>query len=113
MKALILVADDFADSEFYYRYYRLKEAGIEMDVAGPEKGKITGKHGYSFEANRTFSQVNADDYDMLVLPGGKAPETIRQSTDAVNIAKKMFEDGKITAVICHGIQTLISAGVLK
>src|SRR3989339_367030 len=113
MRALILAADGFEDSEFYYPYYRLKEAGIEVDAAGPQKGMITGKHGYSFEVDKPFSSVSGDDYDMLILPGGKGPEIVRLDKNAVAVTKKMFQDGKIVASICHGIQTLISAGVLR
>jgi len=48
MRAILLIADGFEDSEFYYPYYRLREEGIEVDVAGPEAGTITGKHGYTY-----------------------------------------------------------------
>jgi protease I len=113
MKALILFADGFEDSEFFYPYYRLKEAGLDVDVAAPEKGPVTGKHGYSFEANLAFADVQADGYDLLVLPGGSGPETVRLDDNAVKAAKAMLDAGKPVASICHGIQTLISAGALS
>ncbi|MFN3480838.1 MAG: DJ-1/PfpI family protein, partial [Thermodesulfovibrionales bacterium] len=73
MKALIISADNFEDSELLVPYYRLKEEGIDIDIASIKKGKIKGKHGYEVEANKTLGEVNPDDYDILILPGGKAP----------------------------------------
>jgi len=112
MKALILVADNVEDIEFFYSYYRLREEGIEVDVASSDGGKILGKHGYDFTCNMSFSEANADDYDLLILPGGKAPETVRLQPAAVEIARKMIESDKTVAAVCHGVQTLISANVL-
>ncbi len=113
MKALILAADGFEDSELLYPYYRLQEEQIPVDVAGPEVGTLTGKHGYSTEANLTFGEVRPEEYGLLVLPGGKGPETVRLDEDAVATARQMFEEGKPVAAICHGAQVLISAEVLE
>lgn len=113
MKAVILIADGVEDSEFFYPYYRLQEAGVSVDVAGPRTGSVSGKHGYSFDVTKTFAHLKAADYDLLVLPGGKAPETVRLSEQAVALTGKMFRDNKLVAAICHGSQTLISAGVLE
>lgn len=112
MKALILLAEGFEDSEFLYPYYRLQEEDIEVDVAGPEPGTVTGKHGYTAEIEQNFSSVDADSYDLLVLPGGKAPETVRLNDDALTITETILENGKVVGAICHGAQVLISAGVL-
>lgn len=113
MKALMLIADGFEDLEFFYPYYRLLENKIAVDVAGPEPGEIKGKHGYSFKSHKSFSQLNADDYDFLVLPGGMGPEKVRLSSDAVRVVREMWEANKVIASICHGIQVLISADVLR
>lgn len=113
MKALILAADGVEDVEIQYPYYRLQEAGIEVDVAAPETGPIQGKHGPTVKANMAFSAAKAEDYDVLVLPGGKAPETVRLSDKAVQITKRMMDAGKTVAALCHGPQVLISAGALK
>lgn len=112
-RALILTADGFEDSELFYPYYRLQEAGVRVDVAGPKAGALTGKVGYVFQAQLSFADVRPADYDVLVLPGGKAPEAVRQSELAVGLARTMFEAGKGIAAICHGPQVLISAGVLR
>ena len=113
MKVLFLSADEFEDLELIYPLHRLKEDGHEVYVASFKRGKITGKHGYSVEAQLSFEEVDPDEFDALVLPGGKAPERIRLNEKAVAIARKFFEDGKPVASICHGPQVLISAGVLK
>jgi protease I len=113
MKALIISADNFEDTELLYPYYRLKEEGIEVDIASFRKGTIKGKHGYEIQVDRALNEVNHDDYDILILPGGKAPETIRKDKDALRIARHFFTTKKPVSAICHGPQTLISAGLLK
>jgi len=113
MKVLFLSADEFEDLELIYPFHRLKEENHEVYVASFKRGRITGKHGYSVNADLAFDEVDPDEFDALVLPGGKAPERVRLDEKAVAIAKKMFEDGKPVASICHGPQILISASVLR
>nr|WP_240921712.1 deglycase PfpI [Thermococcus sp. 21S9] len=110
---MFLSANDFEDVELIYPLHRLKEEGHEVYIASFERGKITGKHGYTVEVQLAFDEVDPDEFDALVLPGGKAPERVRLNEKAVAITKKMFEDGKPVASICHGPQILISAKVLK
>ena len=113
MKALIISADNFEDSELLFPYYRFKEEGIQTDVASVRKDKIKGKRGYEVKVNKTLEEVDPDDYDILILPGGKAPEAIRKEKRAIDIAKHFFEKRKPVSAICHGPQTLITAGLLK
>ncbi len=113
MKALLISSDKYEDSELLVPYYRLLEEGIEVDLASMKKGPITGKHGYEVQATKTLSQVSADDYDILVLPGGRAPEAVRKEPKAVEIVRDFFLKGKPVAAICHGPQLLITAGLLK
>ncbi|MFP4105937.1 MAG: type 1 glutamine amidotransferase domain-containing protein [Phycisphaerae bacterium] len=113
MKALFFAADGVEDSELFYPLYRMKEEGVETTLAAPEKGAFSGKHGYSFEADCTFDDINASDFDVLVLPGGSAPEKVRLSDKAISVIKQMADSGKTIASICHGAQSLISADVLK
>jgi protease I len=113
MKALIISADNFEDTELLVPYYRLKEEGVSVDLVSMKKGPIKGKHGYEVEANKALKEIKPDDYDLLVLPGGKAPETVRKDKNAVEIAKHFFQRNKPVAAICHGPQTLITAGLLK
>ncbi|MRR33423.1 type 1 glutamine amidotransferase [bacterium] len=113
MRVLMLSADNFEDSELLVPYYRFREEGCRVDVASMKKGKITGKHGYEVEVDKTLEEAAPDDYDLLLLPGGKAPEAVRKQPAALEIAKSFFAGGKPVAAICHGPQTLISAGLLK
>ena len=112
MKAIFLTADGFEDSELFYPYYRLLEEQVEIDIAAPKAGSVTGKHGYSMQANLSLDDVQGQDYDLLVLPGGSGPEKVRLNENARKVARHFMEEGKLVASICHGIQTLISAGVV-
>ena len=113
MKTLIISADNFEDTELLVPYYRVLEEGHDVDIASMKKGKIRGKKGYEVEANKTLEDVNSEDYDLLILPGGKAPEAIRKEQMALSIARDFFDKNKPVAAICHGPQTLISAGLMK
>jgi protease I len=113
MKALIISADNFEDTELLVPYYRLKEAGVKVTVASLKRGAITGKHGYEVAVDKTIDEVNPDDYAVLVLPGGKAPAAVRKEPKALEIARSFFAGGKPVAAICHVPQILISAGLLK
>lgn len=113
MKVLILTADNFEDSELLVPYYRFKEESIQVEVASLKTGKITGKHGYEVEVDTTIDEVNTDNYDLLLLPGGKAPAELRKERSALEIARRFFAGDKPVAAICHGPQILISAGLLR
>lgn len=113
MKALIISADNFEDSELLVPLYRLKEEGMEVHIASIKKGKIRGKHGYEVEVDKTLDEINPDEYVILILPGGKAPGAIRKEKEALDIARDFFSKDKPVSAICHGPQTLISAGLLK
>jgi len=115
-KAVILTADQFEDMEVYYPLFRLQEAGWEVSVAAPDLETISGKHGYKLKPDVTFDGAKADDYELMILPGGSAngaPSTVRNSTNAQEIAKSFFHNNKPVAAICHGPYTLISAGLVK
>ena len=113
MKALIISADNFEDSELLYPYYRLKEAGIDVTVASMNRGTIKGKHGYEVTVDASLDEVDADAYDILILPGGKAPAEVRKETKALAIVSSFFAQNKPVAAICHGPQILISADLLQ
>ncbi|EPR44322.1 intracellular protease, PfpI family [Desulfovibrio sp. X2] len=115
-KALIVSADNFEDTELLVPLYRLQEAGYHVDLAAPSKGKITGKHGYSVEANLGVEDVESAGscgYSLLVLPGGKAPAALRVIPKVLDIARDFASSGAPIAAICHGPQILISAGLLQ
>ena len=113
MKALIISADNFEDTELLVPYYRLKEEGLDVDIASIRKGGIKGKHGYEVEATKSLDEINPEDYDILVLPGGRSPETVRKEKKALEIARHFFESNKPVSAICHGPQILVSAGLLR
>jgi protease I len=113
MKALFISADTFEDTELLVPYYRFLEEKIDVDIASMKKQSIKGKHGYEVKVTKTLAEVRPEDYDILVLPGGKAPEAVRKDPKAVAIARDFFAKGKPVAAICHGPQTLITAGLLK
>ena len=113
MKALIISANKFEDTELLVPYYRLKEAAIDVEVASLSRGTIKGNHGYEVVVDKTLDDINPDDYEILVLPGGAAPALVRKEPKALDIARSFFARNKPVAAICHGPQTLISAGLLK
>lgn len=78
-----------------------------------KKGPIKGKHGYQVDADVAFKDVNPEDYNILVISGGKGPEKMRLDKDALDIVRYFFKENKPVASICHGPQVLISAGVIK
>jgi len=113
MKALIISAYNFEDSELLFPYYRLKEAGVEVTVASMNRKALAGRHGYEVAVDKTLDEVNPDDYAILVLPGGKAPAMLRKVPMALDIARSFIVGRKPVAAICHGPQILISAGLLQ
>ena len=112
MRALIISADRFEDRELTEPLYQLRAKGVEVDVAAPQTGRITGKHGHKVGAGLALDGVRPEDYDLLVLPGGEAPATLQKSLEAVAIARHFLATGKPVAAICHGPQVLIATGLM-
>jgi protease I len=112
MKALIISADHFEDSELLYPLYRLQEEGLQVTVASIARGKIHGKHGYEVVVDKALRDVEPGEYALLVLPGGKAPATLRKEAAAVAVAQDFMQSDKPVAAICHGPQLLITAGAM-
>jgi protease I len=113
MKALLLSSDYFEDIELLVPYYRLKEDGIPVEIGSDKGGKIIGKHGYEVTVVKMLPEIAAEDYDLLLLPGGKAPAALREHPSVLAIARAFMQSRRPVAAICHGPQILISAGVLK
>lgn len=109
----MVLAPNFEDSEAIDPKAYLEKVGAEVTVIGIETGKIEGKKGGSLEASTTFADVAPEDFDLLVIPGGGAPENLRIHDPAVAFTRAFIESGKPVAAICHGPQLLISAKVLE
>lgn len=112
-KAAIIAADEFEDLELFHPMYRLQEEGIETAVIGLTKDQIKGKRGYPITPQATIDQVNARDFDLLVVPGGKSPERLRLNSKLLEFVRDFDRQGKVIAAICHAGQVLASAGIVK
>lgn len=113
-KVLIFVGDDYEDMELQYPKYRLLEAGAEVVLAGLEAGVVHhGKWGYPQKAQVAVSEVDADAFDGLVIPGGWMPDKLRRDDHVKRITKTICDAGKCVASICHGPWIDISAGIVK
>ena len=111
-RVAMVLAPNFEDIEATDPKEHLEQAGAEVTVIGIESGEIQGKKGGSLRADATFADVEPDDFDMLVIPGGGAPENLRIHEPAVAFTRAFVESGKPVGAICHGAQLLISARVV-
>jgi len=113
-KVLVMVDEGVEDVEFLYPYYRFQEEGYQVDVvASKAKETYLGKHGVPIKSDLSPKEVSIDDYDALIIPGGRAPDRMRINDGLVNIVKEAYKKGKIIAAVCHGPQMLIEADVLR
>lgn len=119
-RILIMATDGFEQSELMVPLQKLKEKGAIVEVAAPSKtldqGKIRGwdktDWGSSVPVDKTLDEVQAGDYDALVLPGGVInPDKLRVEPKAIDLVKAFTSSGKIVAAICHGPWLLAEAGV--
>lgn len=114
VRAGILVEQQYQELEVWYPYYRLCEAGCQVALVGPEAGvTYPSKLGYPAKSERGAKDVSAKDFDVLVIPGGFAPDFIRRHETMVRLVSTMAEQGKIVAAICHGPWVLCSTQALK
>ena len=113
-KVAIPVESLFNTFEFWYPYYRLKEAGAEVTVVGSGSAETyTGKPGTEVKVDTSIEQVTAADFDGMVIPGGYAPDIMRRYPKMVQLVKDLFEGGKVVAAICHAGWMLASAEILS
>lgn len=110
--ALLLVADGFEDLTLFLPWYRLREDGFDTRLAAPYLHAVAGKHGYRVEPDFRVDDVNPGEYDVLIIPDGRAVETLRQHEGAVGIVRTFLDEGSRVAAIGHGAQLLISSGVI-
>ncbi len=110
----VLAEDLYEDLELWYPLLRLREAGAETLVVGPGPARThASKHGYEVEVDKFAKDVNAADFDAVIIPGGYAPDRMRRHPAMVNLVKKAVQAGKVVAAICHAGWMLASAEVLR
>jgi protease I len=107
------IEDYYEDTEFWYPYYRMKEEEAEVVVISPEIKSYTGKRGLRAKSEKTIYEVNINDFDALIIPGGYSPDRMRRVPEMVEFVRKMNEQNKVIAGICHGPWMLASAEILK
>ncbi|TAH36384.1 MAG: DJ-1/PfpI family protein [Planctomycetota bacterium] len=128
-KILMLGGDFVEDYEVMVPFQALQMVGCTVHAVCPGKKQgdkvrtavhdfegdqtYTEKRGHDFTLNATFDEVNAEDYDALVVPGGRAPEYLRLNPRVLEIVRSFDRTRKPIAAICHGLQLLAAAGVLK
>jgi protease I len=125
-KVLMLTGDAGESLEVLYPYQRLREEGYDVEIAAPTKKRLqlvvhdfvdgfdtyTEKPGYTWPADLAFEDVDPADYAALVVPGGRAPEYIRNDPDFQRIVRHFFDEDRPVAQLCHAPQALAAAGVL-
>jgi len=126
-KILILTGDAAETLEVFYPYHRLQEEGYEVHIAAPSKKTLqfvvhdfvdgfdtyTEKPAHAWPADIAFKDVDPRAYAALVIPGGRAPEYLRNDKDVLRIVQDFFARSAPVAAICHGPLILAAAGVLK
>ena len=114
-KVAFLLANQFEDSEMKEPYEAVKKAGHDTEIIGLKKGEtLKGKKGEStYTTDKSIAEVNINDYDAIVIPGGSSPEALRNDSHILKFVKDANEQKKPIAAICHGPQILISADILR
>jgi protease I len=114
VRAAVLVEQQYQEMEVWYPIYRLREAGCKVVTVGPEAGQTyPSKLGYPVKADKSARDVKADDFDVLVIPGGFAPDYLRRHESILKMVSTMAEQGKVIAAVCHGPAVLCSTQALK
>jgi deglycase len=128
-KLLMIVGDYVEDYEAMVPFQALQVVGHTVHAVCPDKKAgetvrtaihdfegdqtYSEKRGHNFALNATFQEVNPELYDALVIPGGRAPEYLRQNQKVLDIVRHFFGANKPVASLCHGAQILTAAGVVK
>jgi protease I len=129
-KRILLLAGDYAeDYETMVPFQTLLAVGHTVHAVCPDKAAgdqvktaihdfegaqtYSEKPGHNFTLNATFAEVKAEDYDALVIPGGRAPEYLRLNSKVLDLVRHFFNANKPVAAVCHGAQILAAAGVLR
>jgi protease I len=110
----ILATDGFEEAELIYPYYRLREASYESILISIGKRPITGKFGYIMKPDFRIDEVNANNYDGVIIPGGtKNPDYLRRNQKILDFVNSINEKNKLVGAICHAGWVLISSKVIN
>ncbi len=109
----IFVEDLYADTEFWYPYYRMKEEQADVVIIGPEIETYNGKNGVPVKSDKSIHDEEVSDYDALIIPGGHSPDRMRRKPEMIEFVKNMNDQDKGIAAICHAGWMLISADIIK
>ncbi len=113
-RILMFVGDIYEDLELWYPKLRLIEAGAAVTVAGPEAdAEYVGKNGYPCVSDAAIEEVEAANFDGVVVPGGFMPDKLRRDGKVLQLIRAFSEAGKLVAAVCHGGWIPISAGVYR
>ena len=113
-RVAVFVEQQYEDLELWYPVLRLREAGCEVLIVGPEAGvTYLSKHGYPARAERAIGEMQVDHLDAIVIPGGFSPDHMRRNPAFRELVRKAVHENKPVAAICHGPWILCSARVLQ
>ncbi len=114
LKATIIIGPGVEDSEFIYPFYRLQEAGFQVDVVTSTDQTVNGKHGVPFVPTKKIKELDPKACDLLVIPGGhEGPDRVRQVKEVLDFTARINALKKPIASVCHGPWVLISAGIMR
>lgn len=112
-RAAVFVDDGFEDLEFWVTVMRLREEGAKVTIVGSHAGaSYSGKNALVATSDAKASDVSADDFDVVVVPGGWAPDKLRRNEAVTGLVRAAYEQGKIVGLICHAGLVGISAGIV-
>ncbi len=110
----VLAENGYEDLELWYPLLRMKEEGAEVVVVGSGTSDVyQSKHGYEVKVDKSAEEVDAKDFNAILIPGGNAPDRLRRYPAVVKLVKESFEQGKVVGAICHAASLLVSAKILK
>ncbi len=94
-KIIILIENMYNEFEYWYPYYRLKEAGAEVVTVGTGRGEYVSKVGIPAKADKDAKDISAAEFDGIVIPGGYAPDVMRRHAEMVKLVKDADEGEKL------------------
>ncbi len=113
-RLLTFVGDVYEDLELWYPKLRMIEAGAEVIVAGAKaRASYQGKNGYPCVADAALTEINSQEYDGVIVPGGFMPDKLRRDPHVLQLVRDFASSSRLVAAICHGGWIPISAGVYR